>query len=132
MLCIEQRSGASGKMDVCGEMRWLMWPEGRTMPAMEMLLMAVAAFIVMFAGTLLNGWLSTWVIESFTRARDPAFAAYCWTFGAMSAGVRWIEDMPSGWLLVPGLLGIAGIAAGLLLLWKKKVVPERAAASAQE
>ena len=89
---------------------------------------AAAALLVMLVTTLLNGWIATAVVASFTQAREPAFAAFCYTVGAMLFGLpRLIDDGDPLWMILPGL---AGVALGLLLLWRRKVGPERALADA--
>ena len=81
------------------------------------------------AGVLILGAIAVWVLKSATLAREPAFSGFCLTLGSAMAGgaTEWTSDQP-----LEQLAALAGTIAGLWLLWRWRVRPERAARDLQQ
>lgn len=85
-------------------------------------LLGAGLTLVLAAGTTLVIAAIAIVVIGRTRAREPAFAAFCVAVGwALGGHARWPTEG------LPAIAALAGVVGALLLVWHHQVRPERAA-----
>lgn len=85
------------------------------------LLLAAAAFGLVFCSTVVTGLIAMWAIGAATQSREPAFAGFCVAVGWAMGG----RGVPRDGTTLQNLAVLLGVIGALLLLWRYRVRPER-------